>query len=103
MRGMQKGWVPATVEEKGHDQCMRGPDFGSIPVETREKKLQQYHSFFPGCLFDSLSPFSLLNPNIILGGEIMLAFKLNADSKWDIERKEYLVLKSCHTLLHKLG
>lgn len=36
LRGVQRGQVPATPEKKGHDQRVRGPDFGSIAVETKE-------------------------------------------------------------------
>ena len=36
LKGVQRGQVPATPEKKGHDQRVRGPDFGSIAVETKE-------------------------------------------------------------------
>ena len=99
LKGVQRGQVPATPEKKGHDQRVRGPDFGSIAVETKEnvykKKTKQnkkkkkkmvkaplHHCFFLSSLFDSLCPLlPFPNPNIILGGKLMLAFELDLGSK----------------------
>lgn len=78
---MQRGWVPATPEEKSHDQRMWGPDFGSVAVEMKGNSYNCITaSQFLSGLSDALFPHSSTNPNVTQEGEIMLAFKLDPGS-----------------------
>ena len=64
-------------------------------------KAPPHHCFFLSSLLDSLCPLlPLPNPNIILGGKLMLALELDLGSKWVIQSKQYLVPKPCPLLLY---